>query len=38
MLRGKTAKTFRFNSLGEIVQFEVFRRTFEELFWSVRVD
>ena len=37
MLRGKL---FLFSSLGEMVQFDtiIFRRTFEELFWSVRVD
>ena len=40
MLRGQTGKPFWFTSLGEMVQFDtiIFRRTFEELFWSVRVD
>ena len=40
MLRGKTGKLFCFSLLGDMVQFDniIFRRTFEELFWSVRVD
>ena len=33
-------KPFWFSSLGEMVQFDtiIFPRTFEEVFWSVRVD
>ena len=33
-------KKFWFSSLGEMVQFDtiIFRRTFEEIFWSVRLD
>ena len=33
-------KPFWFSSLGQMVQFDtiIFRRTFVELFWSVRVD
>ena len=39
ILCGKKEKAFWFSSLGEMVQFDtLFRRTFEELFWSVRVD
>ena len=36
----KQENPFWFSSLGEMVQFDtiIFRRTFEELFWSVRVD
>ena len=40
MLRGKQEKTFWFSSPCEMVQFDtiIFRRTFEEFFWTVRVD
>ena len=40
MLAEKQEKSFWFSSLGEMVQFDtiIFRKTFEELFWSVRVD
>ena len=40
MLRGKTGKSFLVSSLDHIVQFGaiIFRRTFVELFWSVRLD
>ena len=36
----KQEKSFWFSLLGEMVQFDtiVIRRTFEELFWSIRVD
>ena len=36
----KQGKPSWFSSLGEMVQFDtiIFRRTFEELFWSVLVD
>ena len=36
----KQEKSFWFSSLGQMVQFDtiIFRRTFVELFWSVRVD
>ena len=32
--------TFWFSSLDDVVQFDtiIFRRTFEKLFWSIRVD
>ena len=36
----KEEKPFWFSSVGQMVQFDtiIFRRTFVELFWSVRVD